>query len=259
MEKKLEVDDKDYAITTCRYVLKPIGLWPMIYGRASLTERIVSTILAVINLSVVCFVLIPFSIYILYYENNINIKLKSFGPLGFCLTSTIKYCYLGFKRKSIGRCIAHVENDWETMIDQNNRTIMKKYATIGRNLTILCAIFLHSGGMSYHTIMTLSMTKKINETVTIRPLTYPGYDIYFDVQASPTYEIIFFLHCICGIVMHNITTAGCSLAATFVTHACGQIQIVMFRLSDLIEGKESDVGLSDRMAILVRDHVRTLR
>ncbi|XP_014612513.1 PREDICTED: odorant receptor 4-like [Polistes canadensis] len=260
MEKKLEVDDnKNYAIKTCRYVLKPIGLWPMIYGSASRTEIIVSTILAITNLSVVCFVLIPFGIYILYYEHNINIKLKLFGPIGFCLTSTIKYCYLGYKRKSIGRCIAHVENDWENMLDHNNLTIMKKYATVGRNLTVLCAIFLHSGGMSYHTIMTLSMTKKINETLTIRPLTYPGYDVYFDVQASPTYEIIFFLHCICGIVMHSITTAGCCLAATFVTHACGQIQIVMIKLSDLVEGKESDVGLNDRMALLVRDHVRTLR
>ncbi|XP_046835677.1 odorant receptor 85b-like [Vespa crabro] len=260
MDMKLEEDGKDYAIKPCRYVLKPIGLWPMIYRRVSHTERIISAILAVTSFSSVCFVLIPAGLYTLFYERNINSKLKLFGPIGFCLTSTIKYCYLGLKGEAIGRCIAHVENDWETVLDRNHRTIMRKYATVGRNLTILCALFLYSGGISYHTVMTLSMTKKINETLTIKALTYPGYDRYFDVQASPTYEIVFFLHCVCAMVMHSITTAACSLAATFVTHACGQIQIIMIRLNDLVEGKESgDIKLNDRMAIIIRDHVKTLR
>ncbi|XP_047365572.1 odorant receptor 85b-like [Vespa velutina] len=260
MDMKLEEDGKGYAIKPCRYVLKPIGLWPMIYRRVSHTERIISAILAVTSFSSVCFVLIPAGLYTLFYEHNINNKLKLFGPIGFCLTSTIKYCYLGLKGEAIGRCIAHVENDWETVLDRNHRTIMRKYATVGRNLTILCALFLYSGGISYHTVMTLSMTKKINETLTIKALTYPGYDRYFDVQASPTYEIVFFLHCVCAMVMHGITTAACSLAAIFVTHACGQIQIIMIRLNDLVEGKESgDIKLNDRMAIIIRDHVKTLR
>ncbi|KAL2731019.1 OR4 protein [Vespula squamosa] len=260
MDKKLKEDDKGYVIKPCRYVLKPIGLWPMIYKRVSRTEKIISAILAVTSFSSVCFVLIPAGLYMFFYERNINIKLKLFGPLGYCLTSTIKYCYLGLKGEAIGRCIAHVENDWETILDQNHRAIMKKYATVGRNLTVLCALFLYSGGMSYHTIMTLSSSKKINDTLTIRALTYPGYDRYFDVQASPAYEIVFFLHCVCAMVMHSITTGACSLAATFVTHACGQIQIIMTRLNDLVEGKESgDIKLSDRMAIIVRDHAKTLR
>ncbi|XP_043488154.1 odorant receptor Or2-like [Polistes fuscatus] len=260
MEKSLERDDKGYAIRLCRFVLKPIGLWSMIYGHVSRAETILSGVLAVTCFSTVCFVLLPAGLYTLLYEHNINAKLKLFGPVGFCLTSTIKYCYLGLKGQAIGRCIEHVENDWKMVRDPNHRTIMIEYATLGRNLTVLCALFLFSGGMSYHTVMTLSSSTKINETFTIRPLTYPGYDRYFDVQASPTYEIIFFLHCVCAMVMYSITTAACCLAATFVTHACGQIQIVMTRLSDLVEGKESsDIELNDRLVIIVRDHVKTLR
>lgn len=261
MDKGLKEDGKDYAIKPCRYVLIPIGLWPMIYGRvSSRTEKIISAVLVVASISSVFFVLIPTGLHMLLYEHNINLKLKLFGPIGFCVASSIKYCYLGLKGEDIGRCIAHVENDWKTILDQNHRTTMRKYATVGRNLIVLCAIFLYSGGMSYHTVMTLSMTKKINETLTIRALTYPGYDRYFDVQASPAYEIVFFLHCVSAMVMHTITMAACSLAATFVTHACGQIQITMIRLNDLVEGKESDgIELSDRMAIIVRDHVKTLR
>lgn len=260
MDKDLKEDGKDYAIKPCRYVLKPIGLWPMICGRVSRREKIISVVLVVASISSVFFVLIPTGLHMLLYEHNINLKLKLFGPIGFCLASSIKYCYLGLKGEDIGRCIAHVENDWDTILDRNHRTTMRKYATVGRNLIVLCALFLYSGGMSYHTVMTLSMTKKINETLTIRALTYPGYDRYFDVQASPAYEIVFFLHCVSAMVMHTITMAACSLAATFVTHACGQIQITMIRLNDLVEGKESGgIEPSDRMAIIVRDHVRTLR
>ncbi|KAK2583204.1 hypothetical protein KPH14_009224 [Odynerus spinipes] len=260
MEKENLVNDISYAMRLCRFVLRPIGLWPMVYGRVSQTERILSAVLAVTCFSTVCFVLIPAGIYTLIYENDINAKLKLFGPVGFCLTSTIKYCYLGLKGNAISRCIAHVENDWRIVRDRNHRTIMTEYATVGRNLTILCALFLFSGGMSYHTIMTISSTKKINESLTIKPLTYPGYDRYFDTQASPAYEIVFFMHCMCAMVMYSITTAACSLAATFVTHACGQIQIVMCRLDDLVEGKESKgIELNSRLAIIVHDHVKTLR
>ncbi|XP_015179496.1 PREDICTED: uncharacterized protein LOC107068018 [Polistes dominula] len=260
MEKSMQRDDKGYAIRLCRFVLKPIGLWSMIYGHVSRAEKILSVVLAVTCFSTVCFVLLPAGLYTILYEHNINAKLKLFGPVGFCLTSTIKYCYLGLKGQAIGRCIEHVENDWKMVRDRNHRTIMIEYATLGRNLTVLCALFLFSGGMSYHTVMTLSSSTKINETFTIRPLTYPGYDRYFDVQASPTYEIVFFLHCVCAMVMYSITTAACCLAATFVTHACGQIQIVMTRLSDLVEGRESSgIELNDRLVIIVRDHVKTLR
>ncbi|XP_046835672.1 uncharacterized protein LOC124431615 isoform X1 [Vespa crabro] len=252
--------DIRYALQFCRWVLKPIGIWPLIYDGVTKREIIISIVLGFACVSCLCFVLIPSGLHTLIYEKNINVKLKLFGPVGFCLTSTIKYCYLGIKGKAIGRCIICMEKDWRHIGDEDYRKIMIKHATVGRNLTILCASFLYSGGMSYHTIMPLFSRKRIDENHTIRPLTYPGYDHFFESQASPTYEIIFITHCIYALITYNITTATCSLAATFVSHVCGQVQIIISRLDDLIDGKRSkNTLLADRLAVIIQDHVKVLR
>nr|KAF7396880.1 hypothetical protein H0235_016417 [Vespula pensylvanica] len=261
-----EIENKDYqkdiryALQLCRWVIKPIGIWPLIYDGVTKREIIISIVLGFACISCLCFVLIPSGLHTLIYEKNINIKLKLFGPVGFCLTSTIKYCYLGIKGKAIGRCIGYMDKDWRHVRDKDYRRIMIKHATVGRNLTILCASFLYSGGMSYHTIMPLFSRKRIDENHTIRPLTYPGYDHFFESQASPTYEIIFFTHCIYALITYNITTATCSLAAIFVSHVCGQVQIIISRLDDLVEGKRSkNTVVEDRLAVIVQDHVKVLR
>ncbi|KAF7381385.1 hypothetical protein HZH66_013779 [Vespula vulgaris] len=261
-----EIENKDYqkdiryALQLCRWVIKPIGIWPLIYDGVTKREIIISIVLGFACISCLCFVLIPSGLHTLIYEKNINIKLKLFGPVGFCLTSTIKYCYLGIKGKAIGRCIGYMDKDWRHVRDKDYRRIMIKHATVGRNLTILCASFLYSGGMSYHTIMPLFSRKRIDENHTIRPLTYPGYDHFFESQASPTYEIIFFTHCIYALITYNITTATCSLAAIFVSHVCGQVQIIISRLDDLVDGKRSkNTVVADRLAVIIQDHVKVLR
>ncbi|KAK2583205.1 hypothetical protein KPH14_009225 [Odynerus spinipes] len=262
MEKEVlsYAGDISYAMKFCRQILTPLGIWSLIYDRATRKEKILSLPLNIACIFSLCFVLIPTGLYVLIYETNINIRLKLLGPLSFCLTSMIKYCYFGLKGEAIGQCITHVENDWSIVRNQHHRTIMLEYATIGRNLIVLCVVFLLTGGISYHTIMPLFSSGKINENLTIRPHAYPGYDRYLDPQATPAYEIIFLMQFMCAMVMHGVTIAACSLAATFVTHACGQIQIVMARLNDLIDGKESKgTGFDERLAVIVHDHGKTLR
>lgn len=198
--------------------------------------------------------------YIVFREKDINIKVKLFGPIGFCLTSTIKYCYLGARAAAFGKCIRHVEDDWRVIRYQDHRGIMLKNVLIGRRITTLCVLFLYIGGLSYHTIMPLTSSVKINENYTIRIHTYPGYDMFFNPTASPTYETVFVIHCLYALITYNVTTAACSLAAIFVTHACGQIQILMTLLEDLIERKRNrDTTVKERMKIIAKHHIRVLK
>ena len=251
--------DIRYTMQLCRWVLKPIGMWHPIYGHSSQNEKFISIILIIICFSALCFVLIPAGFYTLFREKDINIKVKLFGPVGFCLTNTIKYCYFGARAAAFGRCIRHVEDDWR-IVQHQTREIMLKKVLIGRRLTTLCAIFLYTGGLSYHIIMPLSSKQEINENLTIRIHTYPGYDIFFDPGASPAYEIVFCIHCLFAMITYHITTASCSLAAIFVTHACGQIDILMLLLDDLVEGKWSkDTTVKKRLSAIAKHHVRILR
>lgn len=149
--------DIRYAMQLCRWILKPIGIWHLIYGRSSQSEKLLSLMLMLACFSFLCFVLVPAGPYILFREKDINIKVKLFGPVGFCLTSAIKYCFLAARVSAIGRCVEHVESDWQVVRHQDHRKMMLRNALVGRRLTTLCVIFLYTGGMSYHTIMPLSV------------------------------------------------------------------------------------------------------
>ncbi|XP_016910386.2 odorant receptor 4 [Apis cerana] len=139
---------------------------------------------------------------------------------------------------------------------------MLKYGQIGRNLTIICAIFIYTGGSIFHTILQYKIGTFIDEhNRTIKPVVYPIYNTLFDVQKSPIYELVYLLHSICGYVMYSVTAGSCGLTALFATHACGQIDIVIARLNDLIHGKytKNTFNLNTRLVKIVKHHLRILR
>lgn len=139
---------------------------------------------------------------------------------------------------------------------------MLKYGQVGRNLTIICAVFMYTGGAIYHTILQYEIGTFIDEyNHTIKPLVYPTYSGLFNVQKSPIYELIYVLHCICGYIMYSITAGACGLAALFVTHACGQIDIIIARLNDLLHAKygKGKFNLNARLIKIVEHHLQILR
>nr|XP_031834536.1 odorant receptor Or2-like [Nomia melanderi] len=250
--------DVNYTLEMCRWLLKPIGVWTLIYHRASNLERAVSMLLQVACFSCLLFIILPSANNIFFVEKDIQVKVKLLGPVGFCMFSAVKYCYIGAKGKILGRCIQHVEKDWRTVDEQGHRAIMLKHASVSRHLITVCIIFLYTGGMSYHTVVQFLSKATRRQNVTARPLTYPCFN-FLDVQSTPTYEIVFFLHCAAAMIMYTVTSAAYSLAATFVMHICGQIQIQIVRLENLIGGHREKDGFHERMAVIVRDHVQILR
>ncbi|XP_033302048.1 odorant receptor 49a-like [Bombus bifarius] len=244
----------------CHWILKPLGIYFFLHDHVNKFEKIVSVLLIIICCSILQFVIVPFGYYILFYEKDMNMKIKFLGPLAFCVTALFKYGYLGVKSSELGRCVKHVKKNWKMLQDKDHRAIMVRYVTMGRNLITLCAAFMYTGGLSYHTIMPLLSKKKINENITIRPLTYPGYEAFFDIQESPTYEIVYCMHCVYVLVTGNITMAAYSLTAIFTTHACGQIKIQTLRLENLRKnGKALENGIEDHLAVIVSEHVEILR
>ncbi|CAK9804312.1 hypothetical protein ANTQUA_LOCUS4038 [Anthophora quadrimaculata] len=252
--------DIRYTFELCHWILKPIGMYPLIFNRTSKYERIASVLLILLCCSILQFVIVPFGHHILFIEKDMNMFVKYLGPLTFCLTTFFKYCYFGTKATAIGRCVKHVERDWKMLQNKNHRMIMIRYVTISRNLIKLCAIFLYTGGLSYHTIIPLLSTKNINGNVTFRPLTYPGYEDFFDVQKSPIYEIVYCMHCVYVLVTANIAMAAYSLTTIFATHACGQIKIQTTRLENLTKGEKLlEKVVKDRLAVIVSGHVQILK
>lgn len=81
-----------------------------------------------------------------------------------------------------------------------------------------------------------------------------------DTRQSPINEIFFFIHLLSGIVAHNITVAACSLAAFLAMHACGQLQVLMSWINNLVDGQENvNDTVDDRLANIIQLHVRILK
>ncbi|CAL7936637.1 unnamed protein product [Xylocopa violacea] len=252
-------NDIRYSLQMCQWLLQSIGVWPLVYEGTSRLEHVISVIVMTTCFTLLFFIIVPSGHYIFYVEKNLNMKVKLFGPVGFCLSSTMKYFYLNLKGGVFKRCIEHVKRDWQVVQDPNHRTIMLKYVAISRRLITVCAVFLYTGGMSYHTVMQFLSKDRSKSNYTFKPLTYPGCDWFLDEQSSPTYEIVFLSHCLAAMVMYTVTTATYSLAAIFVTHICGQIEIQITRLQELVEMKKKQDDARDPLAIIVQDHVEVLR
>ncbi|CAL7936636.1 unnamed protein product [Xylocopa violacea] len=252
-------NDIRYSLQMCRWLLQSIGVWPLVYEGASRLEHVVSVILMIICFSLLYFVIVPSSHHIFYVEKDLDTKMKLFGPIGYCISSSIKYCYLSMNGGVFKRCIVHVKRDWKAVQDPSHRTIMLKYVAISRRLITICAVFLYTGGISYHTVMQFLSKERSKSNNTFKPLTYPGCDWFLDEQSSPTYEILLLSQCLATMIMHTITTAAYSLAAIFVTHICGQIQIQITKLQELVEMRKKPDGTRDAFAIIVHDHVEILR
>ncbi|XP_071862837.1 odorant receptor 4 [Bombus fervidus] len=252
---------KDIAYVTkhSKWILQSIGIWPAVLG--DVTKFLPKIAIALSNF-VLLFAIIPCILHIIFEEKDTIMRLKLSGLLSFCCTSLMKYWALTLRKPRIKGCIEQVWIDWEQVELHKDREIMLKYGRVGRNLTIICAVFMYTGGTIYHSILQYAIGTFVDEhNRTIKPLVYPTYSALYDVQSSPIYDLVYVIHCMCGYVMYSITAGACGLAALFATHTCGQIDIIISRLNDLVHGEymKETLNLNARLIEIVERHLRILR
>ncbi|EZA52117.1 ObirOr5-L32 [Ooceraea biroi] len=242
-----------------RWLLRVLGIWPLVYPNTTKIEKIIAMFSFVLCWIVLSLFLVLTSIYTFSERSIMREKMKMLGPLGYVFFSMLKYFFLVARHKSIRQCVQVLSADWRRVEEDDHREIMMRGAEKGHLLSKFCIAFMYCGGLSYNTIMPfLSQTSEQN--VTVRPMAYLGFDILFNLQLMPVYVFAFCLQCVTGIVMFNITTVVCCLAAMFVAHACGQVDIVLARVKSLVKGeKRNRVQFEQCMAIIVQHHVRVLR
>ncbi|XP_015179316.1 PREDICTED: odorant receptor 13a-like, partial [Polistes dominula] len=122
----------------------------------------------------------------------------------------------------------------------------------------ICGALMYGSGILFRGIIPLTRGKIIiNENITIRPLPCPCYYLFFDPQISPVYEIVYFLQCLSGIITYSITTAVCGLAALFVLHICGQLEILTMLMKRMVEKTDvPGVNIDAKIATTVEHQIR---
>ncbi|XP_046835676.1 uncharacterized protein LOC124431618 [Vespa crabro] len=258
---KFAKQDWSYSIQLNRWFLKPIGAWPLSLS-VTFIEKVISICLMTISSFLIGFLLVPCALCtFLDREGDLDAKIKMIGPLSFCVMAAVKYYILTSRGKAIAKCIQRICVDWErASYYYKDRKIVLENAEFGRFLVISCAIFMYGGGFFYCTVMPLcAIRTEIIDNKTIRAPSFPIYRKLIDPRTTPYIEIVQFLQSLAGYVIYSVTISACSLAAVFVMHACGQLQILMSKLDDLVVGERqtNDLDSSDkRMRDIVKYHLR---
>ncbi|XP_025075356.1 uncharacterized protein LOC105432429 [Pogonomyrmex barbatus] len=241
-----------------RWILRVLGIWPLVYPDTSTIEKILASISFAFCWSVLSFLLIPLTIFTFSKHSATYDRVKMLGPLVYVCISMLNYLFLVIRHKNIRQCIRVLSTDWRVVQQEDHRKIMIRNAAKGHVLSKFCIVFMYCGGLSYHTLMPfLSHAPTDEQNGTVRPLPWKGFDSIFDLHFMPVYIFVFCAQCCSGIVMFNITTGVCCLAAMFVAHACGQIEIVMDHIENFIKSVQKSP--KQRMAVIIKHHVQILR
>ncbi|KAL6259123.1 hypothetical protein P5V15_009045 [Pogonomyrmex californicus] len=250
-------DDMIYITYLTRIILNCLGVWPSVGRRRTTSEKIWKYFLITISYTLLYFVLLPGGLF-WFVEKRTRVRIRTIPLLLYSLMASGKYISLIFREKHIRRCLRHIEEDWKIVPSAEARDMMLESAKIGRRLVTLCAIFMYGNGVTFRSILPFAKGKIVNaQNVTIKPLPSPAYFFSLDVQVSPTYEMIFVMQILSGLVTYSITTGLCGLAAVFAMHACGQLKILMNLMTNLVEKQWQEKREVDRrMARMVEHQIR---
>ncbi|XP_071558058.1 odorant receptor 4-like [Temnothorax nylanderi] len=228
-------DDVIFITHLTRHVLSVLGVWPVYNRRRSTGETIWKYILISICNILLYSVLIPGLCFWLI-ETRTRIRVRTIPLLLYGFMAGSKYSSMVFHERDIIRCLKHIEEDYKTVTSARSRDAMIESAKIGRRLVTLCAVFLYSSGLSFRLILPFAKGKIVTaQNITIRPLPCPAYFFSLNAQVSPIYEFIFAIQILSGLVTTSIATGLCGLGAVFVMHACGQLQILVYLMRNLVE------------------------
>lgn len=250
-------EDIIFITQLTRNILSVLGVWPSFSRERTTIERIHKFLLICISYALLYSVLLPGFLFWLF-EKRTHVKIQVFPLLLFGFMAISKYGYLIFYERQIKRCLKHIEEDWRNVTSMSARNTMIESAKIGRRLVALCATFMYSSGLSFRLILPFAKGKIINaQNITIKPLPCPGYYFFFNSQVSPTYEMIFAVQFLSGLVTFSITTGVCGLAVVFVMHACGQLKILIELMRDLVEDQwQEKQEVDKKLAVVVEHQIR---
>ncbi|KAK1131486.1 hypothetical protein K0M31_017770 [Melipona bicolor] len=253
--------EKDIVYVTkhLKWILNVIGVWPVMLK--SIGEYLSKIVIVLSNL-VVFFIEVLYVLHIILEQQNNFLRLRLLAFAWYTLVSLMKYWALTMRKSNIKCCVEQMYADWKQVDLQRDRTLMLKYGKIGRDLTIYSAAFMYGSSMSFVAVMQYAVGSHVDENNrTIRLLVYPAYSGLFDVQKTPIYETVYILQCVCTFVLNTISSGTCGLAALFATHACGQIDVIMSQLNDLVDEKftKKNYNPDTQLMEIVQHHMKILK
>ena len=253
-------NDIKYAINSCKSIALILGLWP-INCHDSETKKVIKLFINFFSCFLMTFVLMSSILFGIFEIKDLGQKVGLTGPISFWVMSLAKYLLILSRGEDVQNCFKNIEEDWRRVQDQEHRQIMMKNSILGRYMTIASASFMYGGGFWYHVVRPLMADPIVTEmNVTIRPFPSPVFGKMFTTSYSPVYETVYGAQLIAGFILYSATVTAFSLTAVLTMHACGQFDVVVLHLKDVVDGaKYKENTAHDRLIVAVNSHLRVLR
>ena len=249
--------DAEYVLRVAKILLTPIGIWPL-YGDDSTIYKIKYYLQTSIVFCLMCFLLVPHIIYTFFDAKDLTRYMKVIAAQGFSLLGIIKFWTMIINKNNIKCCLKEMEVQYRDVESEEDRLVMVKNAKVGRQFTMMYLVLLYGGALPYHIIMPLVADKVVKEDNTTHlPLPYLSDYVFFVVEDSPFYEILFVVQIIFSTMILSTNCGVYSLIASCVMHACCLFEIARRHMETLLVGGIDD--LHERFNWIITNHMRALR
>ncbi|XP_011880218.1 PREDICTED: putative odorant receptor 92a [Vollenhovia emeryi] len=249
--------DTEYVERVAKILLTPIGVWPL-YGGDSTMDKIKYFSQTSVTFCLMCFLLVPHVIYTFFDAEDLTRYMKVIAAQVFSLLGIIKFWTMIINKNDIKSCLQEMEIQYRDVESEEDRLVMLKNARLGRQFTIIYLGLLYGGALPYHIIMPLVADKIVKEDNTTHlPLPYLSDYVFFVVEDSPFYEILFVVQIIFSTMILSTNCGVYSLISSCVMHACCLFEIARRHMETLLIGGTDH--FHERFGWIVTHHMRALR
>lgn len=249
--------DIEYVMKVAKTLLTPVGIWPL-YRGDSMSDRIKNFLQIGVIFGLMCFLLVPHVIYTFFDVEDLTRHMKVIAAQVFSLLAIIKFWTMIVNKDGIRYCLQQMEIQYRDVECEEDRLVMTKSAKIGRFFTVTYLGLSYGGALPYHIIMPLLEDRIVKEDNTTQiPLPYLSNYVFFVVEDSPLYEIIFVSQILISSIILSTNCGVYSLIATCVMHSCCLFEIVCRQMETVLNGRTSN--LHKRLGKVIEYHMQAIK
>nr|AXM05148.1 odorant receptor [Campoletis chlorideae] len=260
-EKLASRGTMEYSVRYLRCLLRMLGVWPLVAGgNPSQLDKLIGTIMRPVALFYSTLVLLPMFAEVAAQRAPREELISLVAPLAYQAFNVMKHFFLLLRIDIIKTSLKHMEIDWENIDNDKDRGIMVKSIQEANKLAIIITISMYVGGTLHNFILPALADSYVNEfNETIRVLCFPGGDFFLDVQANVVFEIVFVTYWMSDMFVVTVSMALFTLALILLRHSCGQIQILISNLGNLVDPDQDIIVIMENsIGPIVRHHARLL-
>ncbi|CAL7936677.1 unnamed protein product [Xylocopa violacea] len=246
--------DTEFVVHIAKTLLTPIGIWPR-------DDSILNSVKLYMHtgaiFSLMCFLLVPHVIYTYFDCENLTRYMKVIAAQVFSLLAIIKFWTIIVHRREIRLCLTEMEVQYRDVESEEDRLVMTNCAKIGRFFTKLYLGLSYGGALPYHIILPLMSERIVKEDNSTQiPLPYLSDYVFFVVEDSPVYEIVYVSQIFISSIILSTNCGIYSLIASITMHCCGLFEVTNRRLDTIV--KQDKRGLHGHLVDVVRYHLKAI-